>query len=111
MGIWGCKKCDAKFTGKAYTPLTKTRLQVTKHEQFGLSEQNLQAAEAAMAKAEVEREERRKMREEERAAKEAAELSARQAELDNQDVSSVEESEMDDTSYDLAQEETEEDQE
>lgn len=24
MGIWECRKCNAKFTGKAYSPVKKT---------------------------------------------------------------------------------------
>ena len=32
VGIWECKKCNAKFTGKAYTPYSKTDVRSQKEE-------------------------------------------------------------------------------
>jgi len=32
VGIWHCKKCDSKFTGKAYTPDRRTDISSQKQE-------------------------------------------------------------------------------
>ena len=72
VGIWHCKKCDVKFTGKAYTPEIKGKLQEQVMEQFGLSKAQLEAAETRSQKLEEEREQRRKKGEAERLAKEQA---------------------------------------
>lgn len=64
VGIWECKKCDAKFAARAYSAEIKKKSVETASKQFGLSEEMIQKAEAKAESMQKKREEQRLAREE-----------------------------------------------
>ena len=42
VGIWGCRKCNAKFTGKAYSVSKKVTFKEEQENKFSLSQAKLE---------------------------------------------------------------------